>query len=223
MRKGFSVQQAQAIDRFAIEQLGIPSLVLMENAGRLTAAEIIKALKTKRKNLIIIFCGSGNNGGDGFVIARHLWASGISVKVFLIGTPQDLKSDPAINYQILKKLKCSVRCIRKVDKKVLAELKRATLIVDAIFGIGLSRSVGEPYKSIMDAINQTKKSVVAVDVPSGMDATTGKALGTCVKASLTVTFAVMKKGFLTAPSHRYAGKVIVADIGIPLQAIQRFS
>ena len=223
MRKGFDVKQAQQIDRFAIEKLGIPSIVLMENAGRLTAAEIIKKLNARRKNHVVIFCGSGNNGGDGFVVARHLLSCGIKVKVFLIGKHQELKQDPATNYKILKKLKCPVESIACIDKKVLAELNRATVIVDAIFGIGLSRFVEEPYKSIIDAINQARKFVVAVDVPSGLDASTGKIFDICVKASVTVTFAVMKKGFLTTCVRQYTGKVVVADIGIPPEVIQRFS
>lgn len=228
MPKALSVLQAQQIDRFAIQKLGIPSVVLMENAGRLTAGEILKIIGVRplrglTPKAVIIFCGSGNNGGDGFVVARHLWASGVRVKVFLIGNPKNLKQDSAINFKILKKLKCPVENIQNVNKKVLTELRRATLIVDAIFGIGLSRPVGEPYRSIIHAINQARKPVVAVDVPSGMDATTGKVLGACVKATCTVTFAVLKKGFLTVQGRRYVGKVIVADIGIPLKVISCFS
>ena len=215
MPKAFSVRQAQAVDKFTIEKIGIPSIVLMENAGRLIAAEISKVLQTKQKKNVVIFCGCGNNGGDGFVVARHLWSHGIKVKVFLIGTPQQLKRDPAVNYQILKKLKYPVKNIQRLDKKVLAEMNRATVIVDAMFGIGLSRAVGEPYKSIFTAINQARKFVVAVDVPSGLDATTGKILGDSIKASLTVTFAVLKKGFCIGQGKQCAGKVLVADIGIP--------
>lgn len=220
MSKGFTAAQAQAIDRIAIQKLGIPSLVLMENAGRLTAQEIVKRARPRRglaPGNVVIFCGTGNNGGDGFVIARHLFLQGIKTKVFLIGKPQNLKTDPAINYQILKKLKCPAESIAHINKKVLSELNRATLIVDAIFGIGLSRNIGAPYKPIIETINQTKKMVVAVDVPSGLDTTTGKPLGICLKAHLTVTFAVMKKGLLTREGKKYAGKVIVADIGIPLK------
>lgn len=220
MLKGFTAAQAQAIDRFAIQKLGIPSLVLMENAGRLTAQEILKRARPRRglapKNAVI-FCGTGNNGGDGFVIARHLFLKGIKTKVFLIGKAQNLKADPAINYQILKKLKCPVESISGVTKNVLTDGGRAAVIVDAIFGIGLSRDIGAPHRSIIATINQAKTMVVAVDVPSGLNATTGKPLGICVKAHVTVTFALMKKGLLTREGKKYAGKVIVADIGIPLK------
>jgi len=242
MRKAFSVSQAQEIDRLAICKFGIPSLVLMENAGRKTAQEILKICSKKDLVRVCVFCGTGNNGGDGFVVARHLLnylkkvhpargearevpsrrlrrlASG-GVKVFLVGKPQDLKQDPAICYQLLKRLKCPVKSIRRVSPEVLEDLKYTTVIVDAIFGIGLSRPIDEPFRSIINAINQSKKKVVAVDVPSGLDATTGKILGICVNASHTVTFAVMKKGFLTHHGPCYAGKVIIVDIGIPQQAI----
>jgi NAD(P)H-hydrate epimerase len=220
MRKAFSVKQAQRLDRFAIQKLGIPSIVLMENAGRETAQEILRILKNKKKKSVCIFCGTGNNGGDGFVVARHLFNHGIKIKVFVIGKPQDLKKDPEINYQILNKLKCPVEPIQSVNKKVLKDLDRSDVVVDAIFGIGLSRQIAEPFQSIIEAINQSKKTVVAVDVPSGLDATTGKTFGTCIKASLTTTFAVVKKGFLTKQGRFFTGKMILADIGIPKKIIQ---
>ncbi|MFA6379021.1 MAG: NAD(P)H-hydrate epimerase [Candidatus Omnitrophota bacterium] len=219
MHKAVSVSQAQKIDHLAIQKFGIPSLILMENAGRETAQEILKLGSKKRRARVCIFCGTGNNGGDGFVVARHLFNAGINVRTFLIGKPQNLKQDPATYYQILKKIGCPVKSIRKVSTEVLKDLKKATVIVDAIFGIGLSRTIDEPFKSIINAMNQVKKDVISVDVPSGLDATTGKILGVCVKASCTVTFAVMKKGFLKNNGPRYAGKVIVSDIGIPRQAI----
>jgi len=215
MRKAFSVVQAQKLDHFAISRLGIPSLVLMENAGRETAQEILKLLKKKKRKTACIFCGTGNNGGDGFVVARHLFNAGVKVRTFLIGKPQDLKNDPAIYYQVLRKLKCPATPIRGVSTKIVKDLKHATVIVDAIFGTGLSRPIAKPFRSIIDAINRSKKKVIAVDVPSGLDATTGKILGVCVKASRTVTFAVMKKGFFIHDGPRHAGKIIVADIGIP--------
>lgn len=215
MRRAFNAKQAQRLDRFAIEQLGIPSVVLMENAGREAAHEVLKILKNKKKKSVCIFCGTGNNGGDGFVVARHLFNAGIRVKVFLIGKLQDLKKDPAVNYQILRKLKCPIEVIQSVNKKVLKDLNHSDVIVDAIFGIGLSRKIEEPFESIIKAINQSKKIIVAVDVPSGLNVTTGKIFGICIKAHLTVTLAVMKKGFLTRQGKSFAGKVVLVDIGIP--------
>jgi len=213
--KAFTTHQSQKLDKLAIEGLGIPSVVLMENAGRLTAVACVKTLKSAKGKSVCIFCGIGNNGGDGFVVARHLLDEGFKVKVFLIGSAKKLKRDPLLNYNILKNLKCPVESIKTANSKVVKEIKKSSLIVDAIFGIGLNRAIGEPYKGIIEAINVEKKKVIALDVPSGLDATIGKILGVCIKASQTVTFAVMKKGFLKNEGSKLCGKVTVADIGIP--------
>ena len=213
--KFFTVAQSQKLDKLAIVGLGIPSVVLMENAGRLAAEACTKILRNSKGRRVCVFCGQGNNGGDGFVVARHLLNEGFKVKVFLIGSAKKLKRDSFLNYNILKKLKCPLESIKGANPKVLKEIKNSDLVVDAIFGIGLNREIGEPYKSIVEAINKSKKKVVAVDVPSGLDATTGKTFGVCIKATQTVTFAVMKKGFLKNQGPRFCGKVIVVDIGIP--------
>ena len=213
--KVFTVSQAQKLDKLAIEQFGIPSIVLMENAGRLTASEIMRMLKNPKGNFVCVVCGIGNNGGDGFVVARHLMSSGYSVKVFLIGSVTKVKKDPAIHYKILKKLKCPIQSVSRLNQNMLKDFKKATLIVDAIFGVGLSREIGAPFKNIIETINESKKRVVSVDIPSGLNATTGKIFGICIKAQKTVTFAVLKKGFLKNQGPKFSGKVIVADIGIP--------
>ncbi len=213
--KVFSVKQSQKIDKIAIQEIGIPSIVLMENAGRITACQIMRMLKRPKKDVICIFCGIGNNGGDGFVVARHLINAGCNVKVFLIGKAKKLKKDPEINYKILKKLKCPVKEIQVASKSLLLDLKKTTLIVDAIFGIGLSREIADPFKGIIETINCFRKRVVSVDIPSGLNGTTGNIYGVCIKADQTVTFAVLKKGFFKNEGLRYSGKVIVADIGIP--------
>ncbi len=220
-RKAFTVAQAKRLDHLAIHTLGIPSIVLMESAGRAAAQEVLEVLKHKKQKSVCIFCGSGNNGGDGLVVARYLFNQSIKVKVFLIGDLRNLKQDPSINYQILKKLRCPVKFIRAVNAEVSQCLRRADVIVDAIFGIGLARQIEEPFKLIIEAINRSKKYVLALDVPSGLDATSGKILGVCVKAACTVTFAVMKTGFSKNSGPRYTGKVVVADIGIPKELERR--
>jgi len=139
----------------------------------------------------------------------------------LVGKSSNLKKDPAVNYQVLRKIECPIKAINGVTKKFLTDVARFDVIVDAIFGIGLSRKIEEPFKSIIKVINHSKKDVVAVDVPSGLDATTGKVLGISIRAALTVTFAVMKKGFLTTQGRRLTGRVKVVDIGIPRAAIKR--
>ncbi len=210
--KTATVQQIQELDRLAIEKYGILSLVLMENAGRVVAQEVLKRLRNKRKSVVCIVCGRGNNAGDGFVVARHLLNAGIKTKIFLIGKESDLKPDAAVNYQILKR--CGYR-IEVGEDVPSQQLSRADIMVDAIFGVGLNRPIEEPFKTVIETINKEAKYVVSVDIPSGLDGTSGKIYGVCVKADLTVTFSFAKKGFFKNEGPHAAGKIVVADIGIP--------
>lgn len=208
-QKVVTAQEIKQLDKVAIERYGISSLVLMENAGRAVAQEVVKILKGRRKPRVGIFCGSGNNGGDGFVAARHLVNLGIRVDIFLLGRAA-LTSDAAVNYRILK------RCGYKIQERVkTAAIRQCDVIVDALFGVGLNRDVVDPFKTAIETINAAGKRVVAVDVPSGLDATSGKIHGVCVKASRTVTFSFPKTGFFKNKGPQVAGKIIVADIGIP--------
>ncbi len=214
-----SAEQAKLLDCIAIEEVGVPSVVLMENAGR-SLADVVKAyVKRIERSFVCICCGIGNNAGDGFVAARHLLNSGIKVKIFLIGSSTGLKEDPNLNFRILKGLGYSVIELDTDSKRFFASLsrclKKADVVVDAIFGIGLNRSISGHFKDVIDLINANRKRVVSADIPSGLDGTTGKVYGVCVKAHTTVTFNFAKKGLFKAEGPRYAGKVIVADIGIP--------
>ena len=210
-----SVKQIQEIDRIAIEEFGIPSLGLMENAGRAVADEVLKYLSKKKRKTVAIFCGLGNNAGDGFVSARHLLNSGITPKVFFIGQEHQLKTDAAVNYYLLKQRGYAIEEIQEVGKDTVKDLKEADVVVDAIFGVGLNRLIQEPFKSVIQAINGQARYVVSVDIPSGLDGTTGKVFGACVKASVTVTFTCAKQGFFKGQGPKYTGQVKVADIGIP--------
>jgi len=176
----------------------------MENAGRNTAK--IASQMTSGKNIIIV-CGKGNNGGDGLVAARHLINLGYHPSLFLISSSQFLKGDPKINFDILAKMKASF-------EKDLSKLNEADLIIDAIFGIGLSSDVKEPYESVIGQINSAGKPVLSVDVPSGLDATTGKILGCVVNATKTITFVAAKTGFYKNDGSKVCGEIVVADIGI---------
>lgn len=216
-QKAVTVKQIQNLDRIAIEQYGVPSLALMENAGRSVAAEVIKRIGRVRKPIVCVVCGLGNNAGDGFVIARHLINAGIRTKIFLIGKGSRLKKDAEVNYRILKKLKYPIIEVGARRAVPLRDIARADVVVDAIFGVGLNREVREPFRSVIEAINGNAGKVVAVDTPSGIDATTGKIYGVCVKADATVTFSFMKKGFLKGQGPKHVGKVVVVDIGIPLR------
>ena len=215
--KALTVEQIQKLDLLAIEKIGIPSLVLMENAGRQVAEEVIKKLKGKRLPFVCIACGLGNNAGDGFVAARYLVNAGVKTVVYLVGMKQKLKNDALINYHAAKNLGVPVLSVNMPDQAFVRDLKKADIIIDAIFGIGLNRPIDEPFKSITDTINGFKKYVLAIDVPSGFDATTGKALGACIKAKQTFTFTCIKTGFLKPSARSFTGKVQVFDIGIPRQ------
>jgi NAD(P)H-hydrate epimerase len=211
--RSISVKQAQAFDRKAQQKLGIPSIILMENAGRGVAEEALKMGNRKWEigngMRVAVVCGMGNNGGDGLVAARHLLNAGIKVQVHLVGRISKLKPDPKINLNILRKMGQKIVKVRSV--KDLKGIEKMDLIIDAIFGIGLSSEVREPYASIIDLLNRSGKPILAVDVPSGLDADTGKVLGSAIKARRTVTFVASKKGFSKA--GRYCGKIVIRDIG----------
>ncbi len=210
-----TVQEIKALDRWAIEDLGIPSIVLMENAGRAVAEEVFKSVKGKRRGRVSVVCGAGNNGGDGFVAARHLLNKGAAVNIFIVGSLPKLKQDAVINYQILKKSGHSIIQIRKADKIFSTALKRSAVIVDALFGVGLNRPVDEPFKSVIAAINTSRAKIIAVDIPSGLGGDTGEILGAGVKADVTVTFSFAKAGMFRGQGLKHTGKIIIANIGIP--------
>lgn len=205
-----SVSQAQAFDRHAQEKLGIPSFILMENAGRGVAEEAAVMLGKKKR--VAVVCGVGNNGGDGLVAARHLLNSGKQVSIYIIGKRSKLKADPRTNFTVLSRMKARIRWVRSLHD--LKGIGNSDLIIDAIFGIGLSSEVRKPYSEIIDLLNRSRKPILAVDVPSGLDADTGKVMGTAVKARRTVTFVALKKGFSRADGPKHCGKVMVRDIGI---------
>lgn len=205
----------QALDRWAIEKIGISSLALMENAGHGVAWEIYKKLKCRKKSSVVIVCGTGNNGGDGFVAARYLFNEGLKPRIFLVGNITQLKTDALANYRVAKNLGISVKPIYGLDPAFKKSIQSADLIVDAIFGVGLNRPIQEPYFGIIHAINTQGSYVVAVDIPSGLDGTTGGIWGICVKANLTVTFSCLKKGFFKEHGPFYTGRHVLVDIGIP--------
>ncbi len=213
--RSISVFQAQAFDRFAQEKLGIPSIILMENAGRSVAEEALKMLRSGKK--VVVLCGVGNNGGDGLVAARHLVNAGVKVKVYIVGKISRLKADPKTNLNILRKM--GMRIKRDVEGLRGMMREGEGIIIDALFGIGLKSDVREPYASVVDLMNRSGKPILSVDVPSGLDADTGKVLGVAVKAKRTVTFVASKKGFSKA--RKYCGKLVVRDIGITATKARR--
>jgi NAD(P)H-hydrate epimerase len=214
-----SREQVRAIDRRAIEEFGVPGAVLMENAGR-GAAEVLLALGARGP--VVICCGKGNNGGDGFVIARHLDNRAVPVRVLLFARPEELTGDAALNYEIVRRsgIPIEVRAGQTVDGEALRrELAAAEWVVDALFGTGLAGAVRPPFDAVIGAVNASGARVLAVDIPSGLDCDTGQPLGAAVRARHTVTFVAMKKGFAQPAAREWVGEVHVADIGAPRAAI----
>lgn len=209
--KAITCQEMKQMDSHAIHHFGIPSIVLMENA----ALKVIKNIDFNLMNSFTVVCGTGNNGGDGLAVARHLILSGKTVEIFLIGNLEKGTQDFNINLNILRNMNAGCTHIKTSHELVMLTdaIKKCNLTVDAIFGIGLQRNVEGLFYETIEVINRHSKKIIAVDIPSGLDGDTGKVLGIAVKANKTVTFHIMKKGLLDQRS--YTGDVIVEDIGIP--------
>ncbi len=197
------------IDRLTIEKYGIPGLVLMENAGRAAADVLLENFAYAGK--VAVFAGGGNNGGDGFVIARHLISEGLDVDTYVVSNPKKYKGDAFTNYKALKKIGGNIVEL----KDNLRKYKQADVIVDAIFGTGLDREVTGFYKKVIEFINSQGVPTLAVDLPSGLDSNTGYPLGTAVLADVTVTFVLPKLGTSIYPGVEFAGEIYVADITTP--------
>lgn len=206
-----SCEEMKAMDSYAIEKIGIPSIVLMENA----ALKVIDNIDLDRMNSITLICGVGNNGGDGLAIARHLIINRKNVDLFIVGNLDKGTKDFNINLNILKNME--LKFIHITGEKELEILKKSLvkndLTIDSIFGIGLTRDVEDIYKEVISLINHYSNNILSVDIPSGLDGDTGEILGISVKSNKTITFHLIKKGLLE--SKEYTGEIIVEPIGIP--------
>lgn len=225
-------EQVRRFDRIAIEQYAIPGIVLMENAGR-NAARVIRhaALPQPNKGSVAIACGSGNNGGDGFVIARHLMNCGIHTGIFLAADPARLAGDALTNYRICEKMRIPITDLRTPEQieAAVSQWERSDVLVDALLGTGFEGSVRAPMDAIIPAMNRLRARradgqpaahhpvVVAIDLPSGLDADTGRPANATVEADLTITMVARKIGFDALEADRFTGRVIVVDIGAPPQ------
>jgi ADP-dependent NAD(P)H-hydrate dehydratase / NAD(P)H-hydrate epimerase len=213
--------QMRDADRQTIEEIGIPSLVLMENAGRQVVAAIEAAFESRLEGRVAVLCGRGNNGGDGFVVARTLLQRGIDTAVFVVGAVAEVRGDARINLDILGRL--GVTVVEVNDEQAwelhFSEIARCSLIVDAIFGTGLKAPVVGMLETVIADVNAADIPIVAVDLPSGMSADTPHLIGDCIDATLTVTLAAPKLPLVLPPGEAYAGDVVIADIGIPHDVI----
>ena len=214
-----SREAARAFDAHAIETLGIPGAVLMENAGRGAAEIILGPVGLAAEGRAVIFCGIGNNGGDGFVIARHLFNHGVRVQAVLCGDPTRLRGDALLNYEICRRLGIAVVTLEieyeGLPKTLQSLCRGSDMIVDALFGTGLKGELAEWFVILFSCLNAQRLPIVAVDIPSGLDCDTGLPLPVSIEAAATVTFGGLKQGFVRTPESRQAtGRVFVASIGV---------
>jgi NAD(P)H-hydrate epimerase len=209
--------QMRDADRRTIEDIGVPSLVLMENAGRQVVAAMEAAFEDLASRQVVILCGRGNNGGDGFVVARTLAQRDVRCAVFLLGQVADVRGDARVNLEILGRLGITVVEVTDAQTWELhySEITRADLIVDALFGTGLKTALSGLFETVVADVNAAAIPVVAIDLPSGLSADTHQVIGQAIDATLTVTMAAPKIPLVLPPAERHAGDLVIADIGIP--------
>ena len=210
--------EVRAFDAWAINTLGIPGVVLMENAGRSCAELIIDKLKDIAEPKACVFCGIGNNGGDGYVIARHLINRGFKVTVVVCGDRNKIKGDAKTNLNILEQMGQSIELLNPFGQDITGQVKHLTtsagIIVDSLFGTGLRGQLSDEYRLLIKSINACNSPILAVDIPSGLDCDSGESLGEVIRAAWTVTFVAVKNGFVSANAAQYTGEIFVASIGI---------
>ena len=211
--------EMKRLDEMAIEDYEIHSAVLMENAGVCVAREILEMDDVKNVTLI---CGTGNNGGDGFVIARHLHNREISVKIFVIGNMKDLGGDALNNLNILRKMELSIENIKELNNVVRLEkaIKASDLTVDAVFGTGFDRPLETLHVNVFDLVNENSDYILSVDIPSGINGDDGFADQHAIRANKTITFTVPKCGNILYPGCEFNGELLVRGIGIPVGLVE---
>ncbi len=207
--------QVREIDRRAVHEYAIPGIVLMENAA-LAALDVARQMLVEPAGKpVLVLCGGGNNGGDGFAIARHLSIARAQVTLGIMSDPELSRDEALANWRIIKAMKLSCQSATPD----LVARHRWSLIVDALFGTGLSRPPRDPFPAIADTVNASKTPVLAIDVPSGLDCDTGKPLGACIRATRTITFVAPKTGFANPDAAQYLGELSVGNIGCPAELI----
>jgi hydroxyethylthiazole kinase-like uncharacterized protein yjeF len=214
--------QMNDIDHACINEFGIPGIVLMENAALKVVEEAVKNLGDAKGKRVLVFAGKGNNGGDAFAAARHLYNKGSAVKVYITALKKDVGGDAAINLNALEKSGVEVKGLISEEQlaEVELELLNCELVIDGIFGTGFRGEAKGVAAGVITRINNSNKPVISIDIPSGLNGETGRVNGICVKADKTVTFGLPKIGLLIHPGCEYVGQLIVADIGIPRKVIE---
>lgn len=207
-------EQVRAFDQHAIEVWEIPGAVLMENAGLACAHTALSMLGSRSGARVCIFCGTGNNGGDGYVIARHLLNHRLDVHVVIVGDMARVTGDALIHLTILQRLQVKVHSLSPERLTEFEPFLSSDLLIDALLGTGLKGALRGPYRQLIETINGAGRPILAVDIPSGLDCDTGVPLGAAVKADHTVSFVAMKAGFQNPEAAQYTGQVTVASIGV---------
>jgi hydroxyethylthiazole kinase-like uncharacterized protein yjeF len=213
--------QMQELDKKAMEEFGIPGLILMENAGLGIFQLICRHFAARLHQGVTILVGPGNNGGDGFVIARHLSQEGVKVELLILSPGEKFRGDALANYNIVKNLGLPItECLDSDTLLTMSEtIEKAGRLVDAIFGTGLVRKVTGRFAQSIEMANASQAPVVAVDIPSGLSSDTGRPLGMAIRADLTATMALAKLGLVLHPGTEYVGKLHIVEIGIPDTAV----
>ncbi len=217
-----TVEEMREIERRAIEEFGVPSLQLMEKAGRAVAEAVGEMLSHLPGKRVAIFAGRGNNGGDGFVAARYLLEEGIEVKTYLLGRKEEVKGDAEANLKRLTQPLIEIKEKKDLDK-VRDDLVGVNLIIDALLGTGTRGEVKGIWKETIELLNQSGSPIISVDIPSGLEGNKGEPLGVCVKATRTVTMGLPKRGLVLYPGAEYAGELKIAAIGLPSEVLNNKS
>ncbi|MBW1996972.1 MAG: NAD(P)H-hydrate dehydratase [Deltaproteobacteria bacterium] len=209
--------EMQEIDRLAIRELGIPGVVLMENAARGAARIFLDHFRPPRGSRVIVLCGPGNNGGDGYVMARYLKEAGLKPTVLVLAPEGKISGDALTNLNIIKELGLEIHHVPGQEQWSENQhfIKRSDYVIDGIFGTGLSSRVRGFYRDVIEKVNSVEAPVMSIDIPSGLDADSGQVLGSAIRAALTVTFGFPKLGQVIFPGVDHVGRLVRVDIGIP--------
>lgn len=221
-----TADEMRSVDRIAIEDMGIPGVVLMEHAALSVLAEIERSLGDVIKGKkFAVFCGRGNNGGDGLALSRLLIQKGAECYVFLSGTMEEIGGDAGINLSILRGMGGYIAEITQKEniKFIEKQIRESDVIIDAILGTGIKGEVKGINRDLIEFINTVDKPVVSVDIPSGLNSDTGRPMGVAVNSDITVTFGYPKIGEVIYPGVEYTGRLVVADIGYPVRIIKEIN
>jgi len=218
--KIISSEQMYKIENIGHNKFGMKKMLMMENAGFGVAEFILKKFKNKKlENFeILAVCGTGNNGGDAMVAARHLASLNLNIRVILLGDPTLIKTDEAsTNFQVINKMNRTIDLVKlkNIDTKIKKDILDADIVIDGIFGTGIKGDILNPHLSIIKLINKSKAYIISVDIPSGLNPDNGETVSQCIKADTTITFHRIKSGLIN--NDQYTGNLILKKIGIPIE------